>query len=873
MQGMIPGVVITKSSNNPGKAWSMDIRGESTISSTNGGTGITEPLYVIDGVVGGRLRDINPQDVQSIDVLKDVSSTAIYGSRGANGVVIVTTKKGSSGAAKVTLDSYIGQNTPGHVIKIQNAQQFYDETVTDFAANGGTPNTFTPNELNWLNTGHSTNWVKAITQNGLHTGSTVAVSGGSAGTTYHFSGGYIQDDGTTIFTHWKKYSLNAGIDSKVNNFLRVGFTAFINYETNPTGSLEAMRSAFRVRPTGVIYYSDLINPSASPYDLAAGPVMANNYSLWMGINANQAINPLVEVDPTNTVEQVTTKNMMGNAYAEFTLMKGLTFKSTINASNIDLQTPDYRGTLSKDRSGVNPGRATYTQNVVNNYTFDNQINYNYATGKHRLNVLVAQSAYKNVTQSYSIAVQNLPYSSLWYNLGTAGNANVTGVSSNYVQTTLESFMGRINYAYNDKYLLTLTARADGASQLAEGNKWATFPSAAVAWKIDQEKFIQKVPVISSMKLRVSYGQVGNANVAAYSTQATVLNTIYSYQQALGNGFAPQTLANADLKWERSQELNVGLDWGILHNRITGTIEVYNKVTKDLILNENLPTSLGFNSVVANVGQISNKGVELLLNTVNISNKDFRWTTSWNFAKNINNVDKLANGVTQIIGNSLFVGKPVKSYYDYKFNGIWQQGDSAAAAVYGVKPGAVKVVDKNGDGLISTSTGIDDRMVLGTQLPNYTMGMTNRFNYKEFDFSFLMYYRNGTMFQNSLITGTMADYTNQGYNHVIIPGGYWTKQNPVNTWYAPGVNQPGWKNAIAYQDASFMRVSDITLGYTVPQKKLDKWGGAIKRMRIYTQVQNPFVFTKYLAFDPEYNSGTYIDQVPSITYTFGISLSF
>ncbi len=873
LQGQVPGVVIQKASNNPGKAWSMDIRGESTITSTNGGTGVTEPLYVIDGVIGGRLRDLNPQDVQSIDILKDVSSTAIYGSRGANGVVIVTTKKGTSGAPRVTIDSYLGENVPGHVLKLQNAQQFYNETVTDFALNGGTPNTFTPNELNWLNTGHSTDWVKAITQNGAHTGSTVAVSGGNAGTTYHFSGGYIQDDGTTKYTTWKKYTLNAGIDSKVNRFLRVGFTAFVNYENNPTGSLEAMRSAYRVRPTGVVYYNQLLNPSASPFDLAAGPVMAQGYSLWMGINASQAINPIVEVNPANTVEQVTTKNMMGNAFAEITLMKGLTFKSQINATNIDIQTPDYRGTLSKDRSGVNPGRATYTQNVVNNYTFDNQLNYSFSKGKHRVNFLAAQSAYENVAQSYSIAVQNLPYSSLWYNLGTAGNANVTGVSSSYTQNTLESFMARANYSYDDKYLITLTARDDGASQLATGNKWATFTSAALAWRLDNEKFIKKINAISSLKLRISYGEVGNANVAAYSTQATVLNTIYDYQQSLGNGFAPGTLANAGLKWERSQELNLGLDWGVLNNRITGTIEVYNKQTKDLIVNESLPTSLGFASVFANVGQISNKGVELLLNTVNITNKNFRWTTSWNFAKNTNNVDKLANGVTQIIGNSLFVGHPVKSYYDYKFAGIWQAGDSAAAAVYGVKPGAVKVVDKNGDGLISTSTGIDDRYILGTQLPNYTMGMTNRFSYKEFDLSFLMYYRNGTTFQNSLITGTMADYTNQGYNHVILPGGYWTRTNPINTWYGPGVNQPGWKNAIAYQDASFLRVSDITVGYTVPQSKLDKWGGTIKRLHLYFQVLNPFVFTKYLAFDPEYNSGTYIDQVPSVTYTFGFNLGF
>ncbi len=873
MQGQLPGVVITKSSGNPGKAFSIDIRGESTISSTNGGTGVTEPLYVIDGVIGGRLRDLNPSDIQSIDVLKDASSTAIYGSRGANGVVLVSTKRGSTGAPRVSVDAYIGTNHPAHVLKLQNAQEFFKETQTDFVANGGSPNTFTANEMNTINNNQNTDWVKAISQNGLHTGATVSVSGGNAGTTYHFSGGYMQDDGTAVYTNWKKYTLNAGIDSKVNRFLKVGFTTFINYATNPTGSLEATRSAYRARPTGVEYYSQLTDPSSGVYDLAVGPIMSPGYAMWMGLKDNQVLNPVVEIDPNNSVENVITKNMMGNAYAEITIMKGLTFKSTINASNIDLQTPDYRGTYSKDRAGVNLPRATYTQNVVSTYTFDNQFNYNYTKGKHSLNVLAAQSAYKNVSQAYSIAVQNLPYSSLWYNLGTAGNANVTGVSSSYVQNTLVSYMGRINYSYADKYLLTLTARTDGASQLADGNKWATFPSAAVAWRMDKENFIQKLNTFSNLKLRVSYGQVGNANVAAYSTQATVLNTIYSYQQTLGNGFAPGTLANNDLRWEKSQELDFGLDFGVLRNRITGTFEIYNKVTKDLIVNESLPTSLGFSSVFANVGQISNKGIEILINTININNKNFKWTTSWNFAKNINNVDKLANGVTQIIGNSLFVGKPVKSYYDYKFNGIWQSADSLTAKTYGQLPGSVRVVDKNGDGVISSSTAIDDRSVLGTQLPNYTMGMTNHFFYKDFDLSFLMYYRNGTLYNNNLITGTMADYTGQRYNHVIIPGGYWTRQNPVNTWYGPGVPQPSWKNAIAYQDASFLRISDITVGYTVGQAKLDKWGGTVKRMHLFMQVSNPFVFSKYMGFDPEYNSGTNGDMIPSVTYTFGFNLGF
>jgi TonB-linked SusC/RagA family outer membrane protein len=559
---------------------------------------------------------------------------------------------------------------------------------------------------------------------------------------------------------------------------------------------------------------------------------------------------------------------MGNAFAELTLMKGLTFKSSISTSVIGQKTGDYRGTYTKDRAAVNPPRATYSTMDNTTYTFDNQLTYNYSKGKHRLNVTALQSAFKNRTETYSIAVQNLPYASIWYNLGSAGNANVTGVSSSLSQYTLQSYMGRINYTFNDKYLLTLTGRSDGASQLAAGHKWAFFPSGALAWKMTDEDFVKKLNVFSDLKLRVSYGQVGNANVAPYSTQASLLNTVYDYDQQVGIGFAPGNLANQDLKWERSQELNLGLNMGFLNNRISATVELYKRITKDLILQENLPTSTGFNTVAANVGQISNKGIEIMLNTRNIETKDFSWSTSLNFSKNINRIDALANGVTSIIGSSLFVGSPVKSYYNYKYAGIWQITDSVQAAKYGQKPGSVKVVDENNDGAISSATGKDDRVILGTQLPNYTVGMVNKLTYKDFDLSFQMYYRNGTMFNNGLLTGTMGDYTNTRYNHIVL--NYWTRNNPTNDYYGPGVAQ-AYKAAIAYEDASFLRISDITFGYTMPQAKLSKWG--IDRMRAYVQVSNPFIFTKYHGMDPEYNSSTYIDDVPTVIFTFGVNLGF
>jgi outer membrane receptor protein involved in Fe transport len=307
-------------------------------------------------------------------------------------------------------------------------------------------------------------------------------------------------------------------------------------------------------------------------------------------------------------------------------------------------------------------------------------------------------------------------------------------------------------------------------------------------------------------------------VAAYSTQAGLLTTSYSFGSSAVSGFAPAVIGNKDLKWERSQELNLGINMGFLKNRVSATVEVYKRNTRDLILNQTLPTSTGFSSVITNVGKVSNKGIEIMLNTRNIETKNFSWSTSINFSKNINRIEALANGVTSIIGSSLFVGKPVRSFYDYRWTGIWQLADSTAAKSFGQLPGAVKVEDLNKDGVISNSPGKDDRQWLGTQLPNFTMGMTNRVSYKNLDLSFLFYYRNGTMYKNGMLDGTMGEYTSGRYNKIVM--NYWTKNNPTNDFYGPGVAQP-FRGARSYEDASFVRLSDVTIGYTVPKSILDK----------------------------------------------------
>ena len=430
-------------------------------------------------------------------------------------------------------------------------------------------------------------------------------------------------------------------------------------------------------------------------------------------------------------------------------------------------------------------------------------------------------------------------------------------------------MGRFIYGFKNKYLLTLTARWDGASQLSEGNKWDVFPSAAVAWRLGDEEFIKSVDAISDMKLRVSYGFVGNSAVSPYSTQARLINTPYDFGGSPAFGFAPGNLADKSLKWEKSQELNIGLDMGFIENRITASLEIYNRKTVDLIYNEQIPNSTGFGQITTNVGEVSNNGVELTLNTVNIRNDNFMWTTNVNFSRNVNEVVSIGSeGILADISTGLFVGQPLGANYFYQFDGIWQTDQATQAAEYGQVPGSVRVVDQNNDGKISSGADEDDRVVLGSVQPDWLMGITNKFNLGNFDLSFLIYISQGAQFRNDMLKGTMGDINSGRYNALVLD--YWTVNNPTNEYYGPGISNP-YRQAIQYQDASFVRISDITFGYTLPNVTLEKMG--FSNFRMYAQIINPFVFHNFDGMDPEYNTGIYNDDVPFATYSFGVSLSF
>ena len=464
-------------------------------------------------------------------------------------------------------------------------------------------------------------------------------------------------------------------------------------------------------------------------------------------------------------------------------------------------------------------------------------------------------------------VDNLPYNSLWYAMGTS--STIDGFGTDLIERSILSFMGRFIYGYKGKYLLTLTSRWDGASQLSDGNKWDFFPSAAVAWRLGDEEFIKSVNAISDLKLRVSYGFVGNSAVAPYSTQARLINTPYDFGGSAAYGFAPLNLADKSLKWEKSQELNLGIDMGFIENRISASFEFYDRKTVDLIYKEQIPTSTGFSEIVTNVGEVSNRGVELTLNTVNITKDRFTWTTNINFSTNKNEVVSIGSeGILADISTGLFVGEPLGANYFYEFDGIWQLDEAAQADEYGQVPGSVRVVDQNNDGKISSGADEDDRVILGSTQPKWLMGMTNKFTLGGFDLSFLLYTSQGTQYRNDMLKGTMGEVGTGRYNALNL--NYWTVNNPTNDYYGPGVSNP-YRQAIQYQDASFIRISDITFGYTLPNTTLDRMG--FSNFRMYAQIINPFVFHDFDGMDPEYNSGTYNDDVPSSTYLFGVSLSF
>lgn len=862
IQGKVAGVDIYATSQEPGDAPSIRVRGNRSIQASN------DPLYVVDGIpFVGNLKDINSADIESMEILKDASATAIYGSRGANGVILVTTRRGKAGNIAVSYDGYYGTQSNYH-LNMMNAEQFvafrrearrnagkypsdvpnleldknmfyYSDkyVIESISAAYDDQGNYDPSKIK------SYDWTGAITRPGLIEDHELNITGGGENTQMSFSVGYFNNKGTTKGFDYNKYSMRLTIDQKVREWLKIGGTMAASINTkNESSNINLL--AYQTNPLNPFRDENGILQMAPGGEIHANPILAAQ---------NDIINHKAN-------------RYYGSFYVEATLIRGLKYRMNFGPDFQDGRNGAFYGSLGT-RLGADPTASQSTFRQFH-YTWDNLIYYDKVLNDvHRISLTglysVEQYEYENLNGS----VEGLPYEyQHWFNLGTA--TAITGIGSSYQRWRLTSYMARANYSFKDKYVLTLTGRVDGSSRLAEGHKFSFFPSAAVAWRIIEEPFLKNNNIFDNLKLRLGYGMTGNTSIDPYETLGSLSRTTYSTGDEAFLGYAPGLLYNPDLRWERTGQVDAGLDFSVLANRLTGTIDVYQQNTTDLLLPRQLPIASGFSSITQNIGSTRNTGIEASLSAQLIkSTRGFQWQMDVVFSSNKEEIVSLYHGKVDDIGNKWFIGKPISTYYDYKFDGIWQstEDDKSAMAQYNSNgsnyaPGEIKVYDKNKDNKITA----DDRMILGSTVPKWSGSINNSFSYKGFDFSIYIYTRQGQMVYN-----TMNVQYEGRYNWLNVD--YWTPTNPSNSWPRPvdGRMTPLNYQTLFYQDGSFWKIKTITLGYTLPQKILSKI--KMTKLRVYVTAQNPYMNTPFIGIDPEGATGL---SMPSVkTFLIGLSASF
>lgn len=853
LQGQVAGVDIQAAGNKPGEPFNVRIRGASTINSNEsiGNAGFSpgqNPLFVVDGIFVNDISFLNPSDIERMDVLKDAASTSIYGSRGSNGVVIISTKRGKKGSRlNVSYESYYGIREAYNLPDIFEGEEFVDffiDAAVGLQHSGGNTSFgrddvvlsdfLRSNEIENINNNNYTDWVDLILQNGFQTKHDLNVSGGSDNVAYNFSVGYIKDEGTFPGEDLDRYTLSGSMDADVSPKFKIAFSTYATFGMRDEGSREGFRSAYRLRPTGTPYEDN--------GELRFFPLEGETF----------ITNPLFE--EANITRETRSINLIGSIALTYKPIENLSFTTSFSP-NIDFNRyGEYRGLFSKSVSD----RQNRTRAQVDNrnrlaYTWDNIINYNFNLSEdHAIKTTFVSSTFLDREESYS--TQTRDHSSdlfLFYNIGSG--ADIRTPSSGLRKLTLQSFTGRVGYSFQNKYLLTLTGRYDGASILAEGNKWAFFPSAAFAWRIADEAFMKGQNAFSELKLRVSYGETGNngtgGGLQPLGSQSLLRNefTNFGDQPIRTTGFA--NLANQDLEWERMSEVNFGIDFGLLKNRIYGSIDLYSRNSDGIIFERRLPRVTGFGGVFDNIGEVRNRGIELLINSVNIDNGTFKWTTSLNFTKNSNEILNLIDDVEDlrfgVRDADLIhrVGEEIGSIFFYQFDGIWQTDEADEALGFGQRPGQVKVKDLNNDGQITD----DDRTIIGSVNPDWTGGITNTFNYKGFDFTIFINTRQGAKEFSWFHRSHGWDQDERPARFNGLNREYWTPDNPINDWWQPGNGGP-WKRTLFYHDVSFVKVGYMTLGYNFSPQVTEKL--KIGGLRVYFTAQNPFIFTSYEGWDPE-----------------------
>ncbi|MGN7812686.1 SusC/RagA family TonB-linked outer membrane protein [Flavobacterium johnsoniae] len=883
IQGSTPGVQISSSSGRSGDGFKVVIRGNNSLVGSS-------PLYVVDGVPVDNIDFLNPQDISRMDVLKDASSAAIYGSRGASGVIIVTTKSGANvkPGINVTFDSSYGTKTAARMPKMMNGEEWWK--FHQVAYMSATPATQTPAQLAALagnqspllvsraNSGYNFDWADAVLKPGMTQNNYLNVTGRSdSGLSYNLGFGIQSDEGLIDNDSTDKYSFKLGLNHKINDKFTTGANITIARLDTELGSDLAMQDAFRLSPLMSPWAVDAQgNEQVGTLFFLPGKLTYPDGS-W-AINKTSTVNPLMEIANSSQTEK--TWQTVGNVFFQYQPLKWLSFKTTFAGGIENTETSTAYKAQTNAGVTLNGKNSASIKNFNNfNYTWDNQIDLKHTFNEvHDFSVLLLQSLYSNTDKTSYMYSNNQPFDVGSNNMGS-GVQTSYNINSGYQKNTLSSYAVRVNYSFRDKYLLTASTRWDGSSVLSEGNKWQSFPSVALGWKISKESFLASSSVISDLKLRASLGYTGNDNVAPYTSQA-LLNqqTFYANGANVVSGWQTENLANQALTWEKTRELNFGLDFGFLRNRISGSVDVYDRLSDKLIYKQELPLETGYKNTFANVGSVSNKGVEILLTTKNIKSEKVNWETTFTFTKNVNKLESIYNqDQVSDIGNKLILGSPLNPNYNYVYDGVWQESQAAEAATYNMLPGQAKPKDLNGDGKFNT----DDRTVIGNPNPEWQGSLYSKLTVGNFDFNFSVLTSQGqtvlsTFHQN------FADVSDRGrqklaMDYFIPTNGAGIEANANNTNPRPGPVATGagayWTSLFAYyRDVSYVKIKNISLGYTLDSELLKKL--KINNLRIYVNVLDPFVFTNFDGYDPEWAASSFgVNRPASITTQLGVSVKF
>ena len=849
LQGSVAGLSVTQSSAGAeGSDFNVLIRGTNSILANN------QPLIVLDGVpYSGSFSDVNPTDIASVEVLKDASSSAIYGSRGANGVILITTKKGKDGKVSITYDGFVGVNQITNVPELLDGAEFYAFRQER------SPGFISPTEEEAFNNNVSTDWVDVVSRTAFKSQHTLSVSGGTENTNYYVSVSSLDAEGITLGDDFNRLSLRVNLNTRINDYIRIGTNTQLNRsDRSGLGPSFDGDEASQADPYRM-------NPLIQPYD------SEGNQLLFPWPEEPRFGNPLQNLLAEN--DDITNKIFTNNFIEiDIPFLKGLSYKLNTGVEYENRKADTYFGTNTVTGILAPNGRLSSLNSIRENYLLENIINYNRLFGKHDLAFTGLLSYQEEKFDERSLLAANFPSDVLTFYQPNQAQQIIPSVD--YSKRILLSQMARLNYSYDTKYLLTLTGRRDGFSGFGPNNKFSFFPSVAVGWKISDENFMDGLSEsINFLKLRLSYGQNGNQAIQPYQSKSRLESLNYVQGNDLAPGLVPSQLQNSDLSWETTTSLNLGLDFQLFSRRIQGSIDYYKSNTEDLLLNRSIPSTNGVSFITQNVGETQNNGLELVLNTFNITSPNFQWTTNANFSYNRNEIISLVTDQDDI-NNEWFIGQPINVNFGYIFDGVFQdENEINNSAQPESQVGDAIIRDLNGRDELGNLTGIPDgvideadRTIIGSLQPDFSWGLTNSFSYKGFNLNIFLQGVQGIERPNDIYDDDVrSNNTDRNY----FKFDYWTPESPTNFRWANREDANTLQRARIYEDASFWRLKDVTLNYDLKRAfpELDLFTS----LQFYVTGRNLMTITSWNGLDPELIGSRNIPLQKE--YVLGIKLGF